>query len=182
MHFHLLTAVPEIVEGYLGGSILGRAAAAGVISFEVTSLHEFGEGKHTQIDDAPYGGGSGMLMKPGPAIEALRAARTAAGPGERVHAVMTHPAGARLDRAMAHRLSASCDRLIILCGRYEGIDARVDPHVDELVSLGDFVLTGGEYAALAIVDGVVRLLPGSLGNAASADNDSFSNGLLEYPQ
>ena len=181
MHFQILTAVPEIVEGYLGGSILGRAAAAGVVSFEVTSLHRFGEGKHNQIDDAPYGGGSGMVMKPGPPVEAIRAARAAGGPGERVHVVMTHPAGTRFDRAMAHRLASCCDRLVVLCGRYEGIDSRVEPHVDELVSLGDFVLTGGELVGLALVDAIARLRPGVLGNDQSCAEESFEGSLLEYP-
>ncbi len=182
MHFELITAVPALVEGYLGGSILGRAAEAGVVSFSATGLHDYGEGKHHRIDDAPYGGGSGMVMKPGPAVSAVEAARARASAGERVRVLMTHPAGQRLDREMAHRLAKNYDRLIVLCGRYEGIDARVEAYVDEQVSLGDFVLTGGELAALAIVDTVARLLPGVLGNDASSAEESFEGPLLEYPQ
>lgn len=182
MHFELITAVPALVEGYLGGSILGRAVDAGVISFSATGLHDHGEGKHHRIDDAPYGGGSGMVMKPGPAVAAVEAARAGAREGERVRVLMTHPAGDRLDREMAHRLAKDYDRLIVLCGRYEGVDARVEAYVDEQVSLGDFVLTGGELAALAVVDTVARLLPGVLGNDASSAEESFEGPLLEYPQ
>lgn len=182
MHFEILTAVPDLVKGYLSGSILGRAAAAGVVSFGVTPLHDHGEGKHSQIDDAPYGGGSGMVMKPGPLVAAVEAAREAASEGERVRVLMTHPAGRRLDRALAHELASDCDRLIVLCGRYEGIDARVESHVDDRVSLGDFVLTGGELVALAVVDAVARLRPGVLGNDESSAEESFEGPLLEYPQ
>ena len=181
MHFELITAVPQLVEGYLGGSILGRAAEAGVVSFATTSLHDFGEGKHRQIDDAPYGGGSGMVMKPGPVVAALESARSRTEDDQRVRVLMTHPAGQRLDRAMAHRLAADYDRLIVLCGRYEGIDARVEDYVDEKVSLGDFVLTGGELVAMALVDAVARLRPGVLGSDASSVDESFEGPLLEYP-
>jgi tRNA (guanine37-N1)-methyltransferase len=181
MHFEILTAVPALVEGYLGASILGRAAEAGVVSFTTTALHSYGEGKHNQIDDAPYGGGSGMVMKPGPVVAALEAARSRAGQDQRLRVLMTHPAGARLDRSMAHRLARDYDRIVVLCGRYEGIDARVEPYVDEKVSLGDFVLTGGELVALALVDAVARLLRGVLGNDASAAEESFEGPLLEYP-
>ena len=181
MHFEVITAVPALVEGYLGGSILGRAAEAGVVSFTTTALHSYGEGKHHQIDDAPYGGGSGMVMKPGPVVAALEAARARQQDGERLRVVMTHPAGRRLDREMAHRLAQSYDRIVVLCGRYEGIDARVEAYVDGQVSLGDFVLTGGEVVALALVDAVARLLPGVLGNDASSAEESFEGPLLEYP-
>jgi len=182
MHFEILTAVPELVEGYLGGSILGRAAEAGVVSFCASSLRDHGEGKHKQIDDSPYGGGSGMVMKPGPLVAALEAARNRASSEERVRVVMTHPAGVQLDRDMAHRLASDYDRVIVLCGRYEGIDARVEHYVDEWVSLGDFILTGGELVALALVDAVSRFLPGVLGNESSSTEESFEGSLLEYPQ
>jgi len=182
MHFELLSAVPELLEGYLGGSILGRAAESGVVSFEAFSLRSYGEGKHNQIDDAPYGGGSGMVMKPGPVVAALEAAQDRAAPSERVRVVMTHPAGGRLDREMARRLAKDYDRIVVLCGRYEGIDARVEAYVDERVSLGDFILTGGELVGLALVDSVARLLPGVLGNDESSAEESFEGPLLEYPQ
>jgi len=182
MHFEVITAVPALVEGYLGGSILGRAAEGGVISFTTTGLHNYGEGKHHQIDDAPYGGGSGMVMKPGPVVAALEAAQSRAQDSERVRVLMTHPGGQILDRSMAHRLAQNYDRLVVLCGRYEGIDARVEAFVDERVSLGDFVLTGGELVALSVVDAVARLLPGVLGNDASSAEESFEGPLLEYPQ
>jgi tRNA (guanine37-N1)-methyltransferase len=182
MHFEILTAVPELVEGYLGGSILGRAAESGVVSFCATSLREHGEGKHKQIDDSPYGGGSGMVMKPGPLVAALEAAQSRASSDERVRVVMTHPAGPQLHRDMAYRLASDYDRVIVLCGRYEGIDARVEQYVDEWVSLGDFILTGGELVALSLVDAVSRFLPGVLGNDSSSTDESFEGDLLEYPQ
>jgi len=182
MHFEVVTVVPETVEGYLGASILGRAAAAGAVSFGITPMRDFGEGKHRQVDDSPYGGGSGMLMKAGPVVDAIEAARAAAPASARVRVLLMDPAGARFDRDLAGRLARETDHLILVAGRYEGIDARVHPHVDELVSVGDFVLTGGELAALVIVDAVARLVPGVLGNDASAAEESFERSLLEYPQ
>ncbi len=181
MHFEIVTVVPEAVEGYLGASILGRAAGAGTVSFGVTAMREFGEGKHRQVDDAPYGGGSGMVMKPGPVVAAIEAARAAAQPGARVRVALMSPAGTPFDRAVAGRLAAETDHLVLVCGRYEGIDARVEGYADELLSVGDFVLTGGELAALVVVDAVARLVPGVLGNDASADDESFERRLLEYP-
>ncbi|MEE2827935.1 MAG: tRNA (guanosine(37)-N1)-methyltransferase TrmD [Myxococcota bacterium] len=182
MHFEILTAVPEVVEGYLAGSILGRAREAGTVSFGVTPIYQFGEGKHRSIDDAPYGGGSGMVMKAGPVVAAIEHSRSAAPPGERLLVLLTHPGGRLLDREMAHDLAGGYDRVVLVCGRYEGVDARVEAYVDGLVSLGDFVLTGGELVALAVVDSVARLLPGVLGNDASSEEESFEGPLLEYPQ
>ena len=181
MHFEVITVVPEAVDGYLGASILGRAAAAGTISFVVTPLRSFGEGKHRVLDDAPYGGGSGMVLKPGPVVAAIEAAREA-GEGQRTRVLLTSPAGRPFDRAMARELAADVDRLVLVCGRYEGVDARVEPFVDGLVSVGDVVLTGGELAAMVVVDAVARLLPGVLGNDSSSADESFEGSLLEYPQ
>lgn len=182
MHFELITVVPETVEGYLGASILGRAAASGAVSFGVTPMRDFGAGRHKQVDDSPYGGGSGMVMKPGPVVAAIESARAHSAEGERVRVLLMSPAGQPFDRSVAGRLAADCDRIILVCGRYEGVDARVEGYVDELVSVGDFVLTGGELAALVVVDAVSRLVPGVLGNDASAADESFEGALLEYPQ
>jgi tRNA (guanine37-N1)-methyltransferase len=182
MHFEIVTVVPEAVEGYLAASILGRAAAAGTISFGITELRVFGDGKHRQVDDAPYGGGSGMLMKPGPLVAAIEAARAGGPPEARTRVVLMSPAGTPFDRPLAGRLARDTDHLILVCGRYEGIDARVHAYADELISVGDFVLTGGELAALVVVDAVARLVPGVLGNDASAADESFEGPLLEYPQ
>jgi tRNA (guanine37-N1)-methyltransferase len=182
MHFELITVVPETVQGYLSASILGRAAAKGAVSFGVTPLRDFGVGRHRQVDDAPYGGGSGMVMAPGPLVEAIEQARAAAEEGAAVRVVMTSPGGTRFDREVAGRLADDVDHLVLVCGRYEGVDARVREWVDEEISLGDFVLTGGELAALSIVDAVARLLPDVLGNDDSSEDESFEGPLLEYPQ
>ena len=182
MHFELVTVVPEAVEGYLAASILGRAATSGAVSFGVTGLRDYGEGKHRVVDDAPYGGGPGMVMKPGPLVEAIEHARSSAPDDRRVRVLMTDPTGQVFDREMAHRLAQEVDHLVVICGRYEGVDARVEPYVDELVSVGDVVLTGGELAALVVVDAVARLRPGVLGNDASSQNESFEDQVLEHPQ
>ncbi len=180
MHFEVVTVVPEAVEGYLGASILGRAAADGAVSFGVTNLRDYGTGKHRQVDDAPYGGGSGMVMCPGPLVRAIEACRAAAEPS-RARVILMSPAGRPFDREAAGRL-ADEQHLVLVCGRYEGFDARVEEFVDEALSVGDFVLTGGELPALTVIDAVARLVPGVLGNAASSAEESFEGPLLEYPQ
>ena len=181
MHFEVITVVPEAVQGYLGASILGRAAADGAVSFGVTNLRDFGVGRHRQVDDAPYGGGSGMVMAPGPLVAAIEACRAAAAPAH-ARVILTSPAGRPFDQVAADRLATGQEPLILVCGRYEGIDARVEQHVDEVISLGDFVLTGGELAALAVIDAVARRVSGVLGNDASSVDESFEGPLLEYPQ
>ncbi len=186
MRFDVLTVIPEAVAPYLGASILGRAAADGVITAEAVDLRPFGEGKHRRLDDAPYGGGSGMVMKPGPLVAAIEAVADKTPAGGRRLVLMTSPAGRTFTRAWAHELAANVDHLVLVCGRYEGIDARVERWVDGLVSVGDYVLTGGEPAAMAVVDAVARLLPGALGNADSTREESFEPSgagetLLEYP-
>jgi len=172
----VLTLHPEMVRAPLSESIIGRAVAAGVADLEVYDIREHGRGRHRSVDDTPYGGGAGMVMRVDVVSEALDAVRT-----EGAHVVMTSPAGKPFTQADAQRLSG-LDHLVILCGHYEGIDARIEALVDEELSLGDFVLTAGEVAAVAFVDATVRLLPGALGNDASAVDESFSDGLLEYPQ
>ncbi|MEQ1503963.1 MAG: tRNA (guanosine(37)-N1)-methyltransferase TrmD [Myxococcota bacterium] len=178
--YDVLTLHPELVRGPLSGSILGRATAAGHIEVGVYDIRDHGLGRHRSVDDAPFGGGAGMVMRVDVVAAAIDAVRR---PDSRV--ILTSAAGARFTQVDARRL-ATLPHLVVVCGHYEGIDARIEALVDEELSLGDFVLTGGEIAALAIVDATARLIPGVLGNASSAADESFAESdagiLLEYPQ
>lgn len=176
VRFDLLTLHPDLLRPLVTGSILGRAVEAGVLEIAVHDIRDHAEGRHRTADDAPYGGGAGMVMKVDVVARALDAVR-----GPETWVVLTTPAGRVFDYTAARRL-AEKPHLVVLCGHYEGIDARIETLVDEEISLGDFVLTGGEIAAAAIVDATARLVPGVLGNEASAGEESFVEGLLEYPQ
>jgi tRNA (guanine37-N1)-methyltransferase len=174
----ILTLFPRMCEGYLSESILGKARESGLLDARVVDIRTHAQGRHRVTDDAPYGGGGGMVMKPEPITEAIEAARKRL-PGALV--LLTSPRGVPFRQAMAEELAAH-GRLIIACGRYEGVDERVMRVVDREVSVGDFVLTGGELAALCIVDAAARLVPGVLGNETSAGRESFAGEpLLEYP-
>jgi len=175
----ILTLFPRMCTGYLSESILGKACESGILAVRVIDLRDHAAGRHRVTDDAPYGGGAGMVMKPEPLTEAIEAARARL-PGARV--VLTSPRGAPLDQARAREL-ATQTALVFACGRYEGVDERVRAVVDMELSLGDFVLTGGELVALAAVDAAARCVPGVLGNESSAGEESFSGerGLLEHP-
>jgi tRNA (guanine37-N1)-methyltransferase len=175
----ILTLFPRMCEAYLAESILGKARESGLVLARVSDIREHAQGRHRVTDDAPYGGGAGMVMKPEPLTEAIEAAR-ARMPGALV--VLTSPRGRVLDQALAREL-ANHGRIVVACGRYEGVDERVTRAVDMEVSIGDFVLTGGELAALCLVDAAARLVPGVLGNDTSADAESFAgeDGLLEHP-
>ncbi|SES93742.1 tRNA (guanosine(37)-N1)-methyltransferase TrmD [Stigmatella erecta] len=175
----ILTLFPEMVSGYVGQSILGKAQERGKLSVTATDIREYAEGKHRVTDDTPYGGGAGMVMKVEPLVAAIEAAR-ARHPGAKV--LLMSPRGPTFTQARAQELVAHPPGLILVCGRYEGVDERVMPFLDGELSLGDFILTGGEVAALAVVDAVARLLPGVLGNQASHVSESFEEGLLEHPQ
>ncbi len=179
LEVEILTLFPRMCAGYLGESILGKAQEAGLLAVAVQDIREHAEGRHRVADDAPYGGGAGMVMKPEPLTLAIEAARARL-PGALT--VLLSPRGAPLDQALTRRL-AEQGRLILVCGRYEGVDERVLKAVDLEVSVGDFVLTGGELAALCVVDAAARLIPGVLGNEASAGAESFAgeDGLLEHP-
>jgi len=179
LEVEILTLFPRMCEGYLAESILGKAQASGLVAARVTDVRDFAPGKHRVTDDAPYGGGAGMVMKPEPLVDAIEAARGRL-PGATV--VLTSPRGVRFDQALARRF-AEQGRLILVCGRYEGVDERVMRAVDMEVSIGDFVLTGGELVALCVADASARLVPGVLGNEASASAESFAGeeGLLEHP-
>ncbi len=174
--YDVLTVHPEMVRAPLQVSILGRAVAAGTIAVGVHDIRGFARDRHRSVDDAPFGGGPGMVMKVDVVAEAIAAVR---GPESRV--ILLSAAGSRFDQAAARRLAAD-PHLIFVCGHYEGVDARVETIVDEQLSLGDFVLTGGELAAAAMVDAIARLVPGVLGNEASPLDESHAAGLLEYPQ
>ena len=175
MHLDILTLFPRMLAGPLEASILGKAQERGLLRVRAVDVREFAVGKHHVTDDVPYGGGAGMVMKPEPltaAIEASRAALTAE-TGKTPRILLMSPQGARFDHAAAERLAKEA-ALIFVCGRYEGVDERVLAAVDEELSIGDFVLTGGEPAALCAIDAIARLVPGVLGNEASAGSESFA--------
>ena len=179
MRFEALTVFPEMFEPYLSTSIMGRARSRGVFSFESYDLRCWTHDRHHTVDDAPFGGGQGMLMKCEPFFEAIRELSEKG--EERPHVVFFSPCGKRYDQATARRLS-QMRRVLLVCARYEGVDERAFELADEVISMGDYVLTGGELAALAVIDSCVRLLPGALGDEMSAWDESFSEGLLEYAQ
>jgi tRNA (guanine37-N1)-methyltransferase len=175
MRFSIVTLFPAFFDGAFGVSIVGRALDAGLVEVDLVDLREHGLGPHRQVDDAPFGGGAGMVMM----IEPLDAALA---PLSDSHRVLLTPGGTPLTQAHLDRW-AGLDHVTLVCGRFEGVDERVAEHlVDEQVSLGDFVLAGGEVAALAIVEGVARLVPGVVGNPDSIESESFRDGLLEEPQ
>ena len=178
MRINVVTLFPEALAPYLGASIPGRAAAAGRVDYRLVQLRDYTHDRHRTVDDYPYGGGAGMVLKPEPFFEAVAALEPAdrAGP-----VVLLSARGRRFGHADAVRLSL-VDRLTLLCGHYKDVDQRVaDGLATEELSLGDFVLTGGEPAALCIIDAVVRLLPGALGDHESASSDSHYDGLLSPP-
>jgi tRNA (guanine37-N1)-methyltransferase len=176
--FHVLRIFPEIVSSAASGSILGKALEKGVINLNTVDIRDHATDKHSMVDDYPYGGGPGMVMKPEPIHGAVQSLSLPEG----APLLLLTPQGERFNHDMAREL-ASHSALALLCGRYEGIDDRIrDLLPVREVSLGDFVLTGGEFAALAIIDAVSRFVPGVLGDEESATNESFATGLLEYPQ
>ena len=178
MRFETLSVFPEVFAPYLDASIMGRAQRAGILDFAAHDLRDWTHDRHRTVDDAPFGGGQGMLMKPAPIFEAVEAL-SAEGP--RPHVVFFSPCGRRYDQSCAEALSHE-ERVLLVCGRYEGMDERAYELADDVFSLGDYVLTGGELAAMVVIDSVVRLLPGALGDAMSAKDESLSDGLLEYAQ
>ena len=176
--FEVVTIFPGMFSSVLEASLLGKAIARGLLAVQLTDLRDFALGKHRSTDDAPYGGGGGMVMRPEPVAAALEHLEGARG---RAHKILLAPTGGRLDRGAVLRLAAA-PRVALICGRYEGYDERIRSLVDEELSIGDFVLSGGELAAMVVIDAVARRVPGVLGNAASAVEESFEGGLLEHPQ
>lgn len=178
MQIHVLSLFPEMFAAPLGVSIPERAQRKEILRIFLWNIRDFALGKHRTTDDAPYGGGQGMVMKPEPIVAALEAVcETLADPWR----VLLSPQGKPLDQRTVARL-ATRDDLVMVCGRYEGVDERVREFVDEEISIGDYVLSGGEIPAMVVIDAVTRLLPGVLGNAVSSADESFTAGLLEYPQ
>ncbi len=183
MRVDVVTLFPEMFAGFLATSFVGRAIEGGQLAVRFRSPRDFGLGKHKSVDDTPYGGGSGMVMRVDVLVAAMESLDADAPDGRRAHRVLLTPQGRPFDQTKARELAAK-DAVMLVCGRYEGFDERVRGHVDEEISLGDFVMTGGEVAAMAIVEACVRLLPGVLGNEASTEEESHAPeiGLLEYPQ
>ena len=179
MTFDIVTIFPVMIEQALAAGIIGRAIASGALDVKVRDLRDFTTDRHRVVDDVPYGGGPGMVLKPDPifrALDAIDAKR-----GARGHVVLMSPQGERFTQAGARRLSAQA-HVVLVCGRYEGFDDRVRERVDEELSIGDYVLTGGELPALVVLDAVARYVPGVVGDDQSVVEDSFSRGLLDFPQ
>lgn len=179
MKIDVITIFPRMIEAGLAEGVVGRAKAAGVLDVVVHNLRDFTTDKHHVVDDVPFGGGPGMVMKPEPFFAALGAIRAQRGTPDAV--IMLSPAGERFTQAGAKRLAGNT-HLVFLCGRYEGIDERVrEALATEEISIGDYVLSGGEIPALAVIDAVARLIPGVVGDDQSVEADSFTRGLLDYP-
>jgi tRNA (guanine37-N1)-methyltransferase len=172
--FHVVTIFPELLRSFVESSLIGKAIAKGILDIRLVDLRSYANNKHNKVDDTPCGGGSGMVLMPAPILDMLD-------DQPRCHRVLLSPQGKTFDQAAATRL-AGLGEVLLFCGRYEGVDERVRPEFDEQVSLGDFILNGGEVAAMAIIEAVSRLVPGMLGNAESAVEESFTVGTLEYPQ
>ena len=178
MNITILTLFPESFDSFLKMPVTARAIDKGAVDIDLVDIKDYAPGSFRHLDDSPFGGGAGMVLRAQPVLDALEA--LSANADEKPHVVALTPAGKPFAQADAHRL-ASLDRLVLVCGHYEGMDERIFSAVDEELSLGDFILTGGEPAAQCIADTVVRLLPGAL-REASTEEESFEDGLLEYPQ
>ncbi len=180
MRIDILTLFPEMFDGPFGHSIIKRAREKKLCEIVTTDIRDFAEGTHRKVDDKPYGGGPGMVMMPGPMFKCFEHVKKLS--TVKPKTILLTPQGKKFDQKKAAELSKQ-QRLIFICGRYEGFDERIKTGIEsEQISIGDFVMTGGELAAMVISDAVIRLLEGALGDEDSALNDSFSDGLLEYPQ
>lgn len=178
MRFDVLTLFPDFFRSPLESSLIGKAVKRGIVEVRITHVRDYAPGVHRVADDAPYGGGSGMVMRAEPLVAAIEAASEGLPAPRRL---LLSPRGRRFRQAVAEELAREA-RILLVCGRYEGVDERVRHFVDDELSIGDYVLAGGETAALAVVEAVTRLLPGFIGNAGSLEEESFRGGLLEYPQ
>lgn len=179
MRIDILSLFPDMFSGPMTESIVGKAVDKGILDINVTDFRQFTDDKHHHVDDTPYGGGAGMLLMPQPIFDAMDHVEATA--GDRGRVVLLDPAGVPFTEAVAEDFAKE-DHLTFICGHYEGYDERIRALVTDEVSLGDYVLTGGELGAMVMIDATVRLIPDVLGNTDSAPGDSFSNGLLEYPQ
>ncbi len=181
MHIDILTLFPEMFAGPFDVSMMKRAQEKGLVSIDYINIRDFAGNKHNMVDDTPYGGGAGMVMMPEPILRAVKWAK-ARKSSETSKVIYVSPGGKQWNQRLAEKMAQE-EHLLLLCGHYEGIDQRVmDALVDEEISIGDYVLTGGELPAMVVVDTVVRLIPGVLGEQTSTQEESFSEGLLEYPQ
>ena len=179
MIFDILTLFPEMFDGVVGSSMLGRAAEKGILEFNTINIRDFANNKHNRVDDAPYGGGRGMVMQAPPIYDAFKSIEDAR--GKKPHLIYMSPKGKVLTQKDAIRFS-EMDNIAILCGHYEGVDQRIiDEIVDEEISIGDYVLTGGELPAMVLIDTISRMIDGVLSNEDSFTDESHFNGLLEYP-
>lgn len=182
MRIDVITIFPGLFGPFRETSLLGAACRAGLVELAAHDLRDWAEDRHRTVDDAPYGGGPGMVMRPEPLTAAIEALAGPKGPDRKARVVLLSPQGARFDQRVAEALARRA-HLVLVCGRYEGVDQRViDLAVDEEVSIGDYVLAGGELPAQVVIEAVTRLLPGVLGNPESAASESFQGGLLEGPQ
>jgi len=182
MRVDVVTLFPELFEPFLSVAFVGKAVKDGTLAVRLRSPRDFGLGRHKSVDDTPYGGGSGMVMRVDVLVACLESLDADAPDGARARRVLMTPQGAPFDQRAAERLARE-PAVALVCGRYEGFDERVRAHVDEEISLGDFVMTGGEVSAMAVIEATARLLPGVLGNAESLTDESHGvDGLLEYPQ
>jgi tRNA (guanine37-N1)-methyltransferase len=182
MHASVLTLFPALLEAYLATSVMGRAVQGGLVEIDLIDLRTYGEGPHRQVDDRPFGGGPGMVLMAEPVIRAVEDAREAHEEG--VRTLVLSPQGRVFDQGLARELAVHVPGFVLVCGRYEGIDERALEVLEpEEISLGDFVLSGGEVAAMAVLDATARLVPGVLGHDQSAEEDSFSagDGILDHP-
>lgn len=175
MRITILTLFPDMYHDFLHTSIIGRAIERGLVTVDFVQIRDFAKDKYKHVDDSPYGGGMGQVMKVQPVLDALQSIQT-----ENMYSVMMSPIGKQFTQAKAREL-ANKEHLVLLCGHYEGLDARINQHMDEMISIGDYVLTGGEIASMVVMDAIIRLLKGSI-SEGSTEDESFENGLLEYPQ
>lgn len=181
MYIQIITLFPEVIEPYLNASMLWKAKDRGIVSYEFIHLREFGSGSRKQVDDTPYGGGDGMLLKPEPLVAAIELAKSKS---PEALVILPTPRGAIYKQSEAKKLAAANEDLIVICPRYEGYDERVTKWVDKQYCIGSYILTGGELPAMVVIDSVVRLLPGVLGGETSADVESFQDDdtTVEFPQ
>jgi len=178
MKCDVLTLFPDILTAYLNESIIKRACEKNLLDIKLYNIRDFASGPHRTVDDSPYGGGAGMVFKPEPIFRLMDNLKK---DGEPRKVILLSPQGVTFDQSMAETFAEDDRRFVFICGRYEGIDERVMSLVDEEISIGDYVITGGELAALVIIDAVTRLVPGALGDETSVEDESFSWGLLDYP-
>lgn len=184
MKIQVITLFPDMFTGVLGNSMLWKAQDRGIVQYELVDLRQFGLGTRRTVDDTPYGGGDGMLLKPEPLVAAIEHARSQVEPGRTPRVMLPTPRGRIYAQSDAKRLAAADEDLIIICPRYEGYDERVTAYIDEQFCIGNYVLTGGELPAMIVIDSVVRLLPGVLGGETSAEIESFQDDdeYIEFPQ